>query len=329
MQEPVFYLGPFQGITDMHYRRLFAAYFGGVVKMFTPFFTGIDTNHSKSLRKPELDPGLNDRSVTVPQLLSRNAGEMVRFAGQCYEMGFHEVNWNLGCPFPRVASKRRGSGLLPFPDEIDQILNDYFSKCDINLSIKCRLGLSSDAEFDELVPVFNRYPLSELIVHARTGIQMYKGTVNLKKMKASVQLIRHPLIYNGDIFDHESFENCTSELPEISVFMLGRGVLSDPFLATDLIGIKTNCDRSEKLKTFLTELLHSRLSSGSHEATALGRMKELWSYLRWSFDDPVVVWRLIRKVKNTGEYHEAVRRIFDETWFVGQGYARSMEEKVF
>lgn len=329
MQQPVFYLGPFQGITDVHYRRLFAAYFGGVVKMFTPFFTGIDTDHSKSLNKPELDPKRNKSSDTVPQLLSRDADELIRFANQCHEMGYHEVNWNLGCPFPRVAAKKRGSGLLPFTEDIDQILNLYYSRCSVKLSIKCRLGLSSDTEFDRLIPVFNRYPLSELIVHARTGIQMYKGKVNLEKMKASVHLIRHPLIYNGDIFDRESFELCRTELPGISLFMLGRGILSDPFLATDLIGINSDCVRSEKLKEFLIELLHSRLSSGSNEATGLGKMKELWSYLRWSFDEPVVVWRLIRKVKNTGEYHEAVSRVFDETGFVGQGYARSKEEKVF
>jgi tRNA-dihydrouridine synthase B len=328
LQQPIFYLGPFQGITDVHYRRLFQLYFGGVEKLFTPFFTGIDTPKSKSLQTPELNIQLSNPDYTIPQLLSKNADELVRFATQCDHLGYHEVNWNLGCPYPRVAKKMRGSGLLPYPDIIDQALDNYFSSCSVRLSIKCRLGLNTDDEFDLLIPVFNRYPITELIVHARTGLQMYKGDVHIDKLRDSIPMIKHSVVYNGDVFNNVSFENFKAILPEVSAMMLGRGVLSDPYLATDLAGKTINRDRTEHLKNFLTELFLTRIHSGSPGYTGIGRMKELWIYLKWSFDDPIQVWRLVRKTGNVQEYMDAVNMVFDRFSFTGQGYGKVLEDTI-
>jgi tRNA-dihydrouridine synthase len=325
LQQPIFYLGPFQGITDVHYRRLFVDYFGGVLKLFTPFFTGIDTENSKSLHTPELNIQLSNPETTIPQLLSKNADELVRFATQCDRIGYHEVNWNLGCPYPRVAKKMRGSGLLPFPDLIDQVLDHYFSNCSVRLSIKCRLGLITEDEFDLLIPVFNRYPITELIVHARTGVQMYKGEVHIVKLKDAFPMIKHPVVYNGDVFNSLSFDTIKSFLPDVSVMMLGRGVLSDPFLASDLKGSAIDKERADHLKNFLTDLFLSRINAGSQAYTGIGKMKELWTYLRWSFDDPIQVWRLVRKSATVQEYMESVNMVFDRFSFTGQGYGKTVE----
>ncbi|MBK9356299.1 MAG: tRNA-dihydrouridine synthase [Bacteroidales bacterium] len=48
----------------------------------------------------------------VPQVLSKSAGEIIWLAQVCEQLGFKELNWNLGCPYPQVANKKRGSGIL-------------------------------------------------------------------------------------------------------------------------------------------------------------------------------------------------------------------------
>ena len=169
-------LGPFQGITDAPFRNVFKRHFGGIDKFYTPFFTGIHKEeHAKNLQGEEIDPRYNDVETLTPQILSTDAEEILRFAKQCKELGYKEINLNMGCPFPRVANKKRGSGLLPYPDKVEALLKRVFEEIDIDFSVKCRLGYFSPDEIEAIIPIFNKFPLSELIIHPRIGKQLYKG----------------------------------------------------------------------------------------------------------------------------------------------------------
>jgi len=304
-------LGPFQGITDMVFRNTFKRHFGGIDKYYTPFFTGIRTEHSKSLRTDEISPDHNDIATLTPQILSNDAEEIVRFAKQCKEMGYKEVNLNMGCPFPRVANKRHGCGLMPYPDLVNQILDTVFANTDILFSIKCRLGHFKPDEIIPMIEVLNCYPLSELIVHPRTGKQMYTGEADVECFKALITSIKAPLVYNGDIVSVESFKRISEEVSPVSSFMLGRGILANPFLAEEICGIDTG-DRRQRLYDFVRELYNARLQQAGGSPKVIGRMKELWSYLMHSFAEPQQVWRRIKKLNGLEEYEDAVRRIFDE-----------------
>ena len=125
-------LGPFQGITDAPFRNVFKRHFGGIDKFYTPFFTGIHKEeHAKNLQGEEIDPRCNDVETLTPQILSTDADEILRFAKQCKELGYKEINLNMGCPFPRVANKKRGCGLLPYPDMVEAMFERIFEQIDI------------------------------------------------------------------------------------------------------------------------------------------------------------------------------------------------------
>ena len=317
---PVLSLGPFQGITDYIYRNLFFEYFGGIDKFYTPFFTAIHTPDSKHLLGPELDPNFNHTKQLIPQILSNDPKEIGRFADFCEVLGYQEINLNLGCPFPRVARKKRGSGLLPYPELINQLLNDYFKNNRLNLSIKCRLGYTSQSEIDELIPVFNNYPLAEVIIHARTGIQLYKGTANCTAFGKANDKLNKTAAYNGDIFSVASFHSIQCQLIDVKHFMLGRGLLADPFLAGEIQGL-TYSHKSIILNSFLNTLFEERLKTSKNPNAAIGRMKELWSYLRWSFNDPTNTWRIIRKANTIDLYYLGVKQIFQNYEWQGNGLA--------
>ena len=256
MSQFVLSLGPFQGITDAPFRNVFKRHFGGIDKFYTPFFTGIHKeDHAKNLQGEEIDPRCNDVETLTPQILSTDAEEILRFAKQCKALGYKEINLNMGCPFPRVANKKRGCGLLPYPDMVEAMFERVFEEIDIQFSVKCRLGYFNPDEIDAIIPIFNKFPLSELIIHPRIGKQLYKGEADIERFKALIPFINAPLVYNGDIVSVESFERIHKILNDgpstlrqaqgpqglgtcktIDQFMLGRGILTNQFLAEDIKG---------------------------------------------------------------------------------------------
>ncbi len=313
MNEPFLSLGPFQGITDAPFRNVFKRHFGGVDKFYTPFFTGIHKDdHAKNLQGEEIDPLCNDVETLTPQILSTDAEEILRFAKQCKELGYNEINLNMGCPFPRVANKKRGSGLLPYPDKVEEMLEKVFEKIDMKFSVKCRLGYFSPDETDAIIPIFNRFPLSELIIHPRIGKQLYKGEADVERFKALIPSINAPLVYNGDIFSVDTFKRIREAVQPVELFMLGRGVLANPFLAEEIKNGNTSDDKTQRLHAYVLDLYDDRLRHAGGSPKVLGRMKELWSYLMNSFEEPQVVWRKIKKINALKEYEDAVEFIFKE-----------------
>ena len=314
MNKPFLSLGPFQGITDAPFRNVFKRHFGGIDKFYTPFFTGIHKEeHAKNLQGEEIDPHYNDVETLTPQILSTDAEEILRFAKQCQQLGYKEINLNLGCPFPRVANKKRGSGLLPYPDKVGTMLERVFEEIDIKFSVKCRLGYFDPKEIDAILPIFNKFPISELIIHPRIGKQLYKGEADVERFKALIPYINAPLVYNGDIVSEESFNRISNAVQPVNQFMLGRGILANPFLAEQIKNDKASThDKTERLHNYVIDLYEDRLHHAGGSPKVLGRMKELWSYLMNSFEEPQVVWRKIKKINALKEYEEAVETIFKE-----------------
>ena len=319
---PLIYLAPFQGITGSVYREVYTTYFQGIDKLFTPFFTGIHSTKSIAAKIGELDRTSHHNIPVIPQVLSNDAEEIVRFNHICRELGFDEVNWNLGCPFRRVAAKKRGSGLMQYPDMVRDILTTVMQDVPLKFSIKCRLGYESDAEIDEMIQVFNEFPLSELIVHARIGRQIYKGDVNIEAFAKLSESTDIPLVYNGDIFSVSSYKKLSKRFSSNDPLMIGRGLLADPFLPGD---IKNNSklihldERKRYLKKFVDELYYQYRKKLNDRLHAISLMKELWEYMSFGFDQPSKVFGKIKKTKTFDAYEDSVNLVFNTFDWVGSG----------
>ena len=303
-------LAPFQGITDVVYRNVFKKHFRGIDKFYTPFFTGIQKDNSKSLRGEEINLEFNDVNTIVPQILSNKADEIIRFANQCKSIGYREFNLNMGCPFPRVANKTRGCGLMADPEHTIPMLTEVCNHVDgIKFSIKCRLGYYNDEEIYAFIDAFNTLNISEIIIHPRIGKQMYNGEASLEKFVKLIPLMNKPLVYNGDIFDVEKYKTVKKSIENIS---LGRGLLTNPFLAEEIKGIDNQKDKKSRLHSFVVDLYVERLHHAGGNPKIIGSMKELWKYMMNIFDDPQNVWRKVKKVNNLDEYEESVEIIFNQ-----------------
>ncbi len=314
------YFAPFQGITTHVFRNVYANHFRGVDKLYTPYFSNFEPGHSLSeIKMRSLRNQVEFGIEVVPQVLSKSAEEIIWLAHLCGQMSFKELNWNLGCPYPQVANKKRGSGILPYPEMVDEILQKVFNEIKISLSVKCRLGYHSADEMAGLIPVFNRYPISEITIHARIGKQLYAGEPDLHAFASAASALKLPLVYNGDIFRVENYQEFIRQFPDIKLLMLGRGILHDPFLPAKIKGIELPSNPQAIVYQFVNELYEAIRHERNNNPSVLNAMKEYWAYLAESFDEPVRVFRKVRKAKSFSDYEEGISYIFENYKWVGAG----------
>jgi len=307
------YLAPVQGITDRIYRNLFAVHFKGVDVAVAPFVSA--SKRMKDVRKllVELDPVKNTGLPVIPQIMSSNPDDFIRLADVLYDMGYSTVNWNLGCPFSLVVKKGRGAGMLCYPDRVESFLDKIMPAIKQKLSIKLRLGLKYPDEVLELVPIFNRFPITELIIHPRTAGQMYDGEVDLNMFGQCLGLLKHSVVYNGDIDSVEKLEMFKSRFGDVDRWMLGRGLIANPFLA-EKIRFNTKKPYDEKIKimkAFHDNLFdeYSKVLSGPSHITC--KMKEIWTYMAGFFENGGKIRKRIWKTHHRDNYLDVVNKVFD------------------
>ena len=176
------YLAPLEGVTGYTYRRALQECFGGFDKYFIPFILPNQKGHLSTREKKDIAPENNQGMQAVPQILTKNAEDFIRTVETLKEYGYEEVNLNLGCPSKTVVTRGRGAGFLDRPDELDRFLDEIFRKCDVRISIKTRLGMEEEWEFEDLLKIYNKYPLEELIIHPRLQKDYYKNTPRMEAL---------------------------------------------------------------------------------------------------------------------------------------------------
>lgn len=306
------YLAPIQGITDRIFRNTFPKYFSGTDMAMAPFISTSKRKKVESVILRELEPEKNTGLPVVPQILSNDPDDFIPLANRLSDMGYTTVNWNLGCPFPVVVNKGKGSGMLCYPVKIEQFLEKTIPAMKAKLSVKCRIGMYYPDEILSLLPIFNRYPIAEVIIHPRTGRQMYDGTVDLDIFEKCMGNSRHELVYNGDIDSPAKYEMLHERFPSINRWMIGRGLISNPFLSGEIVTGSTESreERMKHLRAFHDELFdeYQKLMSGPAHIT--DRMKGLWNYMAGSFENPGKIKKKIHKAQNVNHYLDVVKSIF-------------------
>lgn len=308
-------LAPLRGLTDAIYRNTAARHFKGFDSSVAPFLSTFQGTKVKSAKLQELLPENNQNMPVIPQILGKHPDQFVVLADMLFDLGYDTINWNLGCPYPMVANKKRGSGLLPFPKEIDAFL-DYIQAMKGRLSIKTRIGRHSADEINTLMTIFNAYPLTELIIHPRLGVQMYRGHPDLDTFAHCLEASIHPVTYNGDINTLADFNGLKKRFPMVERWMIGRGALANPFLSEQIKGMVDKTNQITRLQHFHDDLFNEyrqRLQGGGH---LLGRMKGVWYHLKDRLINPNKRLKKIQKTRNIDQYQDLISTLFtkEQLW---------------
>lgn len=298
-----FELAPMEGITTYLYRNAYHRYFVPADKYFTPF---ISPNMNKGLNTRERQdvlPEHNEGQNLVPQILTNRADYFLTTCRELEDLGYQEVNLNLGCPSGTVAAKNKGSGFLSQPEALEQFLDEIFQQCPLKISIKTRIGRYDEAEWPRLLALYRNYPLSELMIHPRLQKDFYKNSPRMEAFRLALEEPPWPVTYNGDLFTRPGLAVFQSEYPEVDTVMLGRGIICNPWLmgGTPDKGV---------LEQFHGELFEGYRSLLYGDGPVLCKMKGVWTYLIQTFTNYQPYQKIIRKTRRLSEYQSTVNNLF-------------------
>ncbi len=297
------YFAPMEGLTDSVFRRLHHTYFPGVDRYYMPFISPTMHRVLTHRETRELPSAGSVPFTAVPQVLTKVAEDFIWAAEQCAQLGYSEVNLNLGCPSGTVVSKGKGSGMLSDPEQLDQFLDAVFSASTIPISVKSRLGIADPQEFPKLLDIYNRYPIVELTLHPRVRKAFYSGNVEMDMFAYCAANSKNPVCYNGDIRCTEDIDRIVRQFPAVRSVMIGRGLISDP-------GMLSGGTTIPALEGMFNALLEEYMVLFGGSRNAMFRLKEHWGFLLHRFENSEKLGKRLRKTTDLEEYKVITREIF-------------------
>jgi len=304
------YFAPMEGVGRYIYRNAYHANYQPLDKYFTPFLSPSQNKTMKTRDMQEVLPENNPGCHTVPQILTNQPASFIELAKRLEQLGYGEVNLNLGCPSPTVVTKGKGSGFLAEPERLDRFLDGIFQGLDLKISIKTRLGKEDPEEFPGLLKIYNRYPMEELIIHPRIQTDYYKNQLNYEMFELALRESKNPVCYNGDICSKTDYEALINRFPAVEAVMMGRGILRNPMLPESLHG-PVRPDKV-RLRNFHDDIYehYRKIMPGGH--TVLFKMKEIWFHMIEMFEDGAKYEKKIKKAQKPIDYEQIINKLFTE-----------------
>lgn len=303
------YFAPIQGYTEDAFRRLHHELFGGVTAYYTPFIR-LEHGEVRSKDKRDVRPEFNQEVNIVPQVLASGGKEFDTLLQFLLPLGYKHIDLNMGCPFPLQSRHGRGAGLLTHPDKVEEICQVIRQHGDIDFSIKMRLGMEDVNDWKQILPILEDTPLKYIVLHPRTAIQQYKGTLHRDAFQDFLAQSHHPIIYNGDITEVKQIQELEATYADrLAGVMIGRGLLCRPSLAAEYA---TETSLPDQLLISRIKVFHDRLLAHYEniipgEAQRLNKIRTFWDYL-----EPLLgrkAWKKIEKAGNLKNYLSAVRAL--------------------
>lgn len=299
---------PMEGLTDRVWRQAHQHFFGGADRYYAPFLSPPENRVPVKKKMAELLPEANPGAPVIPQLLARDGSCAAWMIGVLREMGYTEINLNLGCPSGIVTAKGKGAGMLRDLDALDRFLDTVFEEAGGPISVKTRIGVEKPEEFGAILDVYNRYPITELIIHPRVMRQLYRGQADRAIFAAALPASRAPVCYNGDITEPADFAALESAWPNLAGLMAGRGLIANPALFRQARG-GAPASR-EELRAYLDELYAGYTAAFGSAPAAISRMKAFWHGCIGLFAETDRLEKQLKKLREPWEYEVTVNQIF-------------------
>ncbi len=291
------WLAPLHGITNYAFRNTLLRHFGGVDGCVTPFLPVQEAARLNVRNWRDIWPENNTSVPTIPQLMGNKPGHFVDTMRAVHdEYGYEAFNWNIGCPVAQVVRRHRGCGIMPDADAVEAVVRDVTARTPFRFSLKMRLGLNRPAEGLAILKRLEDYPLDFIVIHPRLGAQMYEGSPDLEQMDLFYHSTRHRLVYSGDLFSLQDHTRLRERYPDIGDWMLGRGLLQNPFLAEEIKGMGTG-DRQRRFLRYY-QLWTREMLDTVKERSTLAKLKELWHYYARLFQLPPEELRRLLRVND-------------------------------
>lgn len=309
------FLAPLHGYTDYNFRNVYSRYYTGIDAAISPFISLVHGEKINPRRAKDVLPANNCTMPVIPQVLGNEPELFIQLAEFLHGWGYEKINWNMGCPIKKITGKRRGSGLLPYPEFVRDVLEKIVPRIPQQLSVKIRLGLNDTNEIAQLIPVLNDFPLEHVTIHPRIGAQMYEGSIHHDVLKEYLPQLKHDIIYNGDIVTLQDYQAIQKRYPRIKKWMIGRGVFYNPLLPALIKGEPMHENPTEHFISFLLEL-YNELGLCKSELQSVNKAKDLWQFFSKRFVDDGSVFSKISHAHSMEEIIQVTQQIVLEETMV-------------
>lgn len=300
------YFAPMEGVTTYTYRNAHVKMFGGCDEYFAPFIVPTE-NEKLSIKNLKDILRENNAVEVIPQVMASSPVAFLEFTKKIKDLGYNKVNLNLGCPSGTVVKKMRGAGSLKDLDALDKFLDNIFTKADIEISVKSRTGYFSHNEFDQILNIYNKYPISELIIHPRIREEFYKGIPNMQSFDKAYKGSKIRLCYNGNIYTKEDYKKIETDYNSVNSVMIGRGAIKNPAIFREIKGgeiLKTS-----ELIEFSNVLEEKYLKLLNSEIYTLHRLKEIWIYMMQNFEEEKKILKAVKKSNKLSDLNSAINNL--------------------
>ena len=299
------HFAPLQGHTDDVYRRTHYQLIGGIERYYTPFVR-VEAGDIRSKDRRDIDPKNNMGVPVTPQVIFKNAKELLFLIDEVETLGYQSIDLNMGCPFPLQAKHGRGSGLLAHLDIVTEVADIIKARPQLSFSVKMRLGWENAEEWMPVLDILNDTPLTHIVLHPRTGTQQYKGSIDEGAFEQFYENCRHPLLYNGDLTTLKQLHEIEERYPRLGGLMIGRGLLARPSLAREYTegGEWIHEKHIRTLRMLHTKLMEEYARIVKGDAQLHSKLRSYWEYT-----EPLIGRKPYKKIMKSGNLRNYLNAI--------------------